>query len=393
MRDSWSLFLFVFWSILFVTPAKSEANGIYQYNVGGQVYVLTRHIGYGTFADVFIAEELSTGRQVALRILSTPRTDSDGMPNINNEYLEIDPFNHQRMAQAQARIERNHTLSPRIMRVLGVHKSPDKNLSSLIAAELLERSLEADEHRRRYQAGSPDIDSQELNQRIENLYFLTLHLIKGAAEIANLGFSHNDIKEKNILFRRIAGGHWLPVYGDFGLLTTQNEFPPPLRGGAPEFRDGFTKSMPISDFYILGKTIERVGFIAPYRRQSADLRFRSIDSLEKSSELSDRARHQLAFLKKFIRAALTHDWLERIRALNAVEPRLFVIGLRDQLTTFEVSIDENLELPVFEPSNEEIFLGGTQQTVQKKNRIARMIHASVSNCRKWLGRIGLKEDP
>jgi hypothetical protein len=151
--------------------------------------------------------------------------------------------------------------------------------------------------------------------------------------------------------------------------------------------------MPISDYYILGKTIERVGFIAPYRRDSADLRFRSIDNLEKSSELSDRSRHQLAFLKKFIGAAKTDEWMERIRALNAVEPRLFVIGMRDQLTTFNALIDEDLELPVFEPSRDEIFSGSVQQTVQEKNRIARIVHATVSACQNWLGRIGLKKDP
>ena len=247
---------------------------------------LTDVLGRGGMGTVYLAEQVSLGREVALKIVpQTPQTPQTSQTSQTSQTL---PDEARTIAQLH---------HPNIVQVYAAGTAQDQ---SWFAMELM----------RGKNANHSSFASTEDVAR------LGVQIAEALSYAHRCGVIHRDVKPSNIFI----GDNGIAKLGDFGLASVATSAPLPYGGTrrymAPELLDG-GKATESSDQYALGVTLqELVGSRVPRDRNQINADFAAICAKAAAQEPSRRYESMDAMLDD-LRRFLAH------RPVAANPPSLF----------------------------------------------------------------------
>lgn len=166
-------------------------------------YTIDDEIGYGGFAKIYRAREQDRVEPVAIK-MANKSDDPSYAKSLREEAKIIQRFNHQNIVRIQ--------LIPRVDKNGSVPYTNAVELSGSPVFFVMEY----------LHGGTLDAYLGQVKQlSVQEAVAISLHVARGLDHMHQCGFSHNDLKLENIVFRRliVAGEPFSPVLIDFGIAT------------------------------------------------------------------------------------------------------------------------------------------------------------------------------
>lgn len=254
-------------------------------------YEITRVLGHGGMADVYLATQLSLSRQVAIKVLAAERTQ--GEENTAR-------FEHE--ARTIAHLEHPHIVS-----IFDVGRTADGRL--YYTMPYLPRG---------------DLAARKLD---ESGIVAIVHTLCSALGYAHeLGVVHRDVKPENVLFDQ----RDRPLLADFGIALSTRDFARVTREGSTIGSGGYmspeqARGLPLdgrADLYSLG--------VVTYELLSGDLPFHGPDTLSMALAHVEQPIPRLSLPRRrwqaFIDRAMAKNPAERFQNAEQMAAALEAIG-------------------------------------------------------------------
>jgi len=207
-----------------------------------QGYEITRRLGRGGMADVYLAVQISLSRPVAIKVLAVER-------NLGEETVT----RFEQEARTIARLDH-----PNVVSIYDVGRTEDGKLYYVMPY-----------------LPNGDLSTRDLRENETEIIAIVRSLVRALGYAHKHGVVHRDVKPENVLFDKLDR----PLLADFGIALASSDFARVTREGSTIGSSGYmspeqARGLPIdgrADLYSLG--------VVTYELVSGDLPYHGPDTL------------------------------------------------------------------------------------------------------------------
>ena len=269
-------------------------------------YDISRRLGRGGMADVYLAMQTSLSRPVAIKVLAVERTaeatDAQGRPQGEDFEETVSRFEHE--ARTIARLDHPHIVS-----IFDVGRTDDGRLYYVMPY-----------------LPNGDLSTRDLREDETEIVTVVRALCRALGFAHSQGIVHRDVKPENVLFDKLDR----PLLADFGIALATHQSARVTREGStmgssgymsPEQARGHTMDGR-ADLYSLG--------VVTYEMLCGDLPFHGPDALSVAlahvEQPVPRLRSARRHWQEFIDRAMAKSPAERFQTAAQMEAALDVIA-------------------------------------------------------------------
>ena len=256
-------------------------------------YEITRRLGRGGMADVYLATQVSLGRPVAIKVLSTERTvGEETVTRFEQEARTIARLDH-----------------PNIVSIFDVGRTEDGRLYYVMPY-----------------LPNGDLSTRDLREDEREIVAIVRSLARALGYAHKHGVVHRDVKPENVLFDKLDR----PLLADFGIALASSDFARVTREGSTIGSSGYMSPEQARGFSIDGRADLYSLGVVTYEMISGDLPYHGPDTLSVAlahveqpiPRLSLRQRRWQAFIDK----AMAKSPEERFQSAEQMEGALDAIA-------------------------------------------------------------------
>jgi len=256
-------------------------------------YDITRRLGRGGMADVFLGIQSSLSRPVAIKVLAVERTQGeDTVTRFEQEALTIARLDH-----------------PNIVSIFDVGRTGDGRLYYVMPY-----------------LPNGDLSTRDLRDDEAQVVAIIRSLARALGYAHKLGIIHRDVKPENVLFDKLDR----PLLADFGIALAAEGFARVTREGSTIGSSGYMSPEQSRGFAIDGRAdLYSLGVVA-YEMLSGELPYKGPDTLavalahveQPIPRLPPRRRRWQAFIDK----AMAKSPDERFQTASQMESALDAVA-------------------------------------------------------------------
>jgi formylglycine-generating enzyme required for sulfatase activity len=256
-------------------------------------YDITRRLGRGGMADVYLATQVSLGRPVAIKVLSTERTaGEETVTRFEQEARTIARLDH-----------------PNIVSIFDVGRTEDGRLYYVMPY-----------------LPNGDLSTRDLREDEKEIVAIVRSLARALGYAHKHGVVHRDVKPENVLFDKLDR----PLLADFGIALASSDFARVTREGSTIGSSGYMSPEQARGFSIDGRADLYSLGVVTYEMVSGDLPYHGPDTLSVAlahveqpiPRLSPRRRRWQPFIDK----AMAKSPEERFQSAEQMEGALDAIA-------------------------------------------------------------------
>jgi hypothetical protein len=256
-------------------------------------YDITRRLGRGGMADVYLAIQISLSRPVAIKVLASERTvGEETVTRFEQEARTIARLDH-----------------PNIVSIFDVGRTDDGRLYYVMPY-----------------LPNGDLSTRDLREDETAIVAIVRALTRALGYAHKHGVVHRDVKPENVLFDKLDR----PLLADFGIALASHNFARVTREGSTIGSSGYMSPEQARGFAIDGRADLYSLGVVTYEMVSGDLPYHGPDTLSVAlahveqpiPRLSPRRRRWQAFIDK----AMAKAPEERFQSAEQMETALDAIG-------------------------------------------------------------------
>jgi formylglycine-generating enzyme required for sulfatase activity len=258
-------------------------------------YDIARRLGRGGMADVYLATQVSLGRPVAIKVLSSERTaGEETVTRFEQEARTIARLDH-----------------PNIVSIFDVGRTEDGRLYYVMPY-----------------LPNGDLSTRDLREDETAIVAIVRSLVRALGYAHKHCVVHRDVKPENVLFDKLDR----PLLADFGIALASSDFARVTREGSTIGSSGYmspeqARGLPIdgrADLYSLG--------VVTYEMVSGDLPYHGPDTLSVALAHVEQAIPRLSARRRrwqpFIDKAMAKAPEERFQSAEQMEGALDAIAVQ-----------------------------------------------------------------
>jgi len=205
-------------------------------------YDISRRLGRGGMADVYLAVQSSLSRPVAIKVLAAERTQGEDM---------VTRFEQE--ARTIARLDH-----PNIVSIFDVGRTDDSRLYYVMPY-----------------LPNGDLSTRDLRTDETGIVTIVRALVRALGYAHKLGVVHRDVKPENVLFDKLDR----PLLADFGIALANGDFARVTREGSTIGSSGYMSPEQSRGFSLDGRADLYSLGVVTYEMLSGDLPFKGPDTL------------------------------------------------------------------------------------------------------------------
>ncbi|HEX3122321.1 MAG TPA: serine/threonine-protein kinase, partial [Rhodanobacteraceae bacterium] len=219
-------------------------------------YDISRRLGRGGMADVYLAVQASLARPVAIKVLAVERTLAeaiDGQARPPGEDFEETVTRFEREARTIARLDHPHIVS-----IFDVGRTDDGRLYYVMPY-----------------LPNGDLSTRDLREDEAAIVSVVRALCRALGYAHTLGVVHRDVKPENVLFDKLDR----PLLADFGIALAAHQSARVTREGSTMGSSGYMSPEQARGHAIDGRADLYSLGVVTYEMLSGDLPFHGPDAL------------------------------------------------------------------------------------------------------------------
>ncbi|HZX89777.1 MAG TPA: bifunctional serine/threonine-protein kinase/formylglycine-generating enzyme family protein [Rudaea sp.] len=270
-------------------------------------YDISRRLGRGGMADVYLAMQASLSRPVAIKVLAVERTSaetSDAQGRPQGEDFEETVARFEREARTIARLDHPHIVS-----IFDVGRTDDGKLYYVMPY-----------------LPNGDLSTRDLREDETAIVAVVRALCRALGYAHTLGVVHRDVKPENVLFDKLDR----PLLADFGIALATHQSARVTREGSTMGSSGYMSPEQARGHSIDGRAdLYSLGVVA-YEMLCGDLPFHGPDALAVAlahvEQPVPRLRSARRHWQEFIDRAMAKSPAERFQTAAQMEAALDTIA-------------------------------------------------------------------
>ena len=270
-------------------------------------YDINRRLGRGGMADVYLAEQSSLARPVAIKVLAVERIPTDARDPQGRtpaEDAEDMVTRFEREARTIARLDHPHIVS-----IFDVGRTEDSRLYYVMPY-----------------LPNGDLSTRDLREDDAAIVAVVRALCRALGYAHTLGVVHRDVKPENVLFDKLDR----PLLADFGIALATHQSARVTREGSTMGSSGYMSPEQARGLTIDGRAdLYSLGVVA-YEMLSGELPFRGPDALAVAlahlEQPVPRLRSAQRHWQEFIDRAMAKSPNERFQTAAQMEAALDAIA-------------------------------------------------------------------
>jgi len=270
-------------------------------------YDISRRLGRGGMADVYLAVQASLSRPVAIKVLAVERTLAeavDGQARPPGEDFEETVARFEREARTIARLDHPHIVS-----IFDVGRTDDGRLYYVMPY-----------------LPNGDLSTRDLREDEAAIVSVVRALCRALGYAHTLGVVHRDVKPENVLFDKLDR----PLLADFGIALATHQSARVTREGSTMGSSGYMSPEQARGHAIDGRADLYSLGVVTYEMLSGDLPFHGPDALAVAlahvEQPVPRLRSARRHWQEFIDRAMAKSPAERFQTATQMEAALDAIA-------------------------------------------------------------------
>ncbi|HET7064643.1 MAG TPA: bifunctional serine/threonine-protein kinase/formylglycine-generating enzyme family protein [Rudaea sp.] len=266
-------------------------------------YDISRRLGRGGMADVYLAMQASLSRPVAIKVLAVERTLAeavDGQAGPPGEDFEETVTRFEREARTIARLDHPHIVS-----IFDVGRTDDGRLYYVMPY-----------------LPNGDLSTRDLREDEAAIVAVVRALCRALGYAHTLGVVHRDVKPENVLFDKLDR----PLLADFGIALATHQSARVTREGSTMGSSGYMSPEQARGHTIDGRADLYSLGVVTYEMLSGDLPFHGPDALAVAlahvEQPVPRLRSARRHWQEFIDRAMAKSPAERFQTAAQMEAAL-----------------------------------------------------------------------